>query len=108
MKWTIWQEIRLGNYSIYLSNVNLLKNKWFFKIKHWTDRSIDKFKIRLVVKRLPQIECVDYEETFSSIMRIASTYLLLALVAHLDMGLFQMDVKTVFLNGKLEEEIYID
>jgi len=61
-----------------------------------------------VAKGFTQIEGVDYEEIFSPVVRIASIRLLLALVAHLDLGLFQMDVKTAFLNGNIEEEIYMD
>jgi len=61
-----------------------------------------------VAKRFTQIEGVDYEETFSSVVRISFIRLLLALVAHLDLELFQMDVKTAFLNENLEEEIYMD
>ena len=83
-------------------------NKWVFKIKHRADGSIDKFKARLVAKGFTQIEGVDYEEIFSPVVRIASIRRLLALVAHLDLGLFQMDVKTAFLNGNIEEEIYMD
>jgi len=61
-----------------------------------------------VAKGFTQIERVDYEKTFSPVMRIASVRLLLALVAHLDLELVQMDVKTTFLNGSLEEEICMD
>jgi len=73
-------------------------NKWVFKIKRRADGMIDKFKARLVVKGFTQIKGVDYEETFSHVVRIASIRLLLALVAHLDLELIQMDVKTAFLN----------
>ena len=55
-----------------------------------------------------QVVGVDYEETFSPVVRLSSVRLLLAPVAHLDLDLFQMDVKTDFLNGNLEEEIYMD
>jgi len=60
------------------------------------------------VKDFTQIEGIDYEETFSHVVRFASIRLLLALVAHLDLELFQMDVKTAFLNGNLEKDIYMD
>ena len=61
-----------------------------------------------MTKSFTQIKAIDYEETFSHVVRFASIRLLLALVAHLDLELFQMDVKTAFLNGNLEEEIYMD
>jgi len=80
-------------------------NKWVFKIKCRADGSIDKFKARLLAKGFTRIEGIDYEETFSPVLRFASIRLLLVLVAHLDLELFQMDIKTAFLNGNLEEEI---
>jgi len=61
-----------------------------------------------VVKGFIQIKNIDYEERFSPMVRIASICLLLTLVAHLDLDLLQMDVKTAFLNSNLKEEIYID
>ena len=61
-----------------------------------------------MVKDFTQIERMDYKETFSIAVRFASIRLLLAFVAHLDLELFQMDTKTAFLNGNLEEEIYMD
>jgi len=61
-----------------------------------------------VAKGYTQVEGVDYEETFSPMMRLSSVRLLLALVAHLNLDLFQMDVKTAFLDENLEEEIYMD
>ena len=61
-----------------------------------------------MVKGYTQREGIDYEETFSPVVRFVSIRLILAIVAHLDLELFQMDVKTAFLNGELDEEIYMD
>ena len=69
---------------------------------------IDKFRGHLVVKGFIQIKNIDYEENNFPVMRFSAIRLLLALVAHLDLDLLQMDVKTDFLTSNLEEEIYID
>jgi len=61
-----------------------------------------------VAKGFTEIEGIDYEETFSPVVRFASIRLLLTLVGHLDLELFQIDIKTTFLNGNLEGEIYMD
>jgi hypothetical protein len=59
-------------------------------------------------KRLYQQEGIDYEETFSPVVRFASIRLILAIVAHMNLELYQMDVKTASFNGELDEEIYMD
>ena len=68
---------------------------------------IDKYKERLVVKGFRQ-KGLDYFDTYSPITRITSIRLLIALAAVYDLQIHQMDVKTAFLNGELEEEIYME
>ena len=82
--------------------------KWIFKRKLKDDGTIDKYKARLVVKGFRQKEGLDYFDTYSSVTRITSIRLLIALAAVYDLQIHQMDVKTTFLNGELEEEIYME
>ncbi|KAG9458307.1 hypothetical protein H6P81_002815 [Aristolochia fimbriata] len=81
--------------------------KWIFKKKLKPDGTIDRYKARLVAKGFTQKEGIDYKETYSPVSAFTSIRVLLAIVAYLDLELHQMDVKTAFLNGDLEEEIYM-
>ena len=86
----------------------VIGNKWIFKIKYKVDDSIDRYKARLVAKGYIQKEGIDYEETFSPAVRFTSSRLLLTIVINLNLELHQIDVKTTFLNGELDEEIYME
>jgi hypothetical protein len=65
-------------------------------------------KARLVAKGYSQAECLDFEETFAPIARLESICILLASSTHHDFKLYQMDVKSAFLNGSIKEEVYIE
>ena len=78
-----------------------------FKTKRDADGKVERFKARLVAKGYNQKEGVDYNETFSPVSTKDAFRVLMALVAHFNLELHQMDVKTAFLNGDLSEEIYM-
>ncbi|KAL0445664.1 UNVERIFIED_CONTAM: Retrovirus-related Pol polyprotein from transposon RE2 [Sesamum latifolium] len=82
--------------------------KWVYKRKLGVDREVTTFKARLVAKGYTQRPGVDFEETYSPVAMAKSIRIMLAIAAWYDYKIWQMDVKTVFLNGFVEEEIYMD
>ncbi|KAK1697208.1 hypothetical protein QYE76_013905, partial [Lolium multiflorum] len=84
-----------------------VENKWIFKRKTDADGNVTVYKARLVAKGFRQIQGVDYDETFSPVAKLKSVRILLAIAAFFDYEIWQMDVKTAFLNGDIEEELYM-
>ena len=82
--------------------------KWIFKRKMKADGTIDKYKARLVIKGYRQKEGLDYFDTYYPVTRITSIKMILSIAALRNLEVHQMDVKTAFLNGDLEEEIYME
>jgi hypothetical protein len=82
--------------------------KWVFKIKHGVDGEVERYKAKLVARGFTQTFGVDYNETFAPIAKFVSIRCILALATIEDMEIHQMDVKPAFLNGDLEEEIYME
>ncbi|GJV80977.1 zinc finger, CCHC-type containing protein, partial [Tanacetum coccineum] len=81
--------------------------KWIFKRKMKVDGTIDKFKARLVIQGFRQKEGIDYFDTYAPVARITIIRLLLAIAVIHNLVIHQMDVKTSFLNGDLDEEVYM-
>ncbi|RVW67259.1 Retrovirus-related Pol polyprotein from transposon TNT 1-94 [Vitis vinifera] len=81
--------------------------KWVFKTKRDSSSNIERYKARLVAKGFNQQEGIDYHDIFSLVSNKDSFMIIMALVAHFDMVLHQMDVKTAFLNGDLEDKVYM-
>jgi hypothetical protein len=117
---------------------SVVTSKWIYNIKHATDGSVEKYKAifvarglsqvegvnydeayaadgsvekykaRFVAKGLSHVEGVDYDEIFAPVARYTSICTIIALATSMGWKLHQMDAKTVFLNGEIEEEVYIE
>lgn len=85
-----------------------IKTKWVFKIKHDGDDGPDRYKARLVAKGFAQQHGIDYEETFSPVVRNNTIRFLVAYAVENGMKIYQMDAITAFLQGELSEEIYTE
>ncbi|GJZ79996.1 retrovirus-related pol polyprotein from transposon TNT 1-94 [Tanacetum coccineum] len=86
---------------------NIIAVKWIWKNKSDADNIVIRNKSRLVVKGYKQEEGIDFEESFAPIARLEAVRMFVAFAAHKNITIFQMDVKDVFLNGPLKEEVYV-
>ena len=97
----------LGNWLIFPPGRKLVQCKWVFKTKFAADGSPLKYKARFVSKIYSQVHGIDYNETFSPVLKMDSIRIALAIAASKQWEVHHMDVKCVFLNGDLTEEIYM-
>ena len=102
MKNDVWDIVSISK------GKSVVTSKWIYKIKHAADGSVEKYKERFVAKRFSQVERIYYEETFAPVARYTSIRMLISLAASMGWRLHRMDVKTTFLNGEIEEEVYIE
>nr|GEV17777.1 retrovirus-related Pol polyprotein from transposon TNT 1-94 [Tanacetum cinerariifolium] len=86
---------------------SIIKTKWLFKNKKDESSLVIRNKARLVAVGYSQQEGIDYDETFAPVIRIKAIRLFLAYAAYKDFTVYQMDVKTAFMNGILKEEVYV-
>ena len=84
-----------------------IENKWIFKKKTNADDNITVYNSRLVAKGFRQVQVVDYDETFWPVVMLKSVRIMLAIAAFYDYEIWQMDVKTAFLNGYLMLQPYV-
>jgi hypothetical protein len=113
-----WKKAMDDEYSALLKNetwhlvlpkqgANVIDCKWVYKIKRKVDGTIDRYKVRLAAKGFKQWYRLDYEDTFSPIVKAATIRLVLSLAVSKGWNLRQLDVQNMFLHGVLEEEVYM-
>ncbi|GKA02666.1 retrovirus-related pol polyprotein from transposon TNT 1-94 [Tanacetum coccineum] len=91
----------------YPDNVFLIKLKWIYKVKTDESGGVLKNKARLVAQGFKQEEGIDFEESFAPVARIEAIRIFVANATHKNITIYQMNVKTAFLNGELKEEVYV-
>ena len=87
---------------------NIIGCRWVFKIKRKSDGSVDRYKARLVAQGFSQVYGIDYDEVFSPVARFTAIRSLFAIANIYDLEIHQMDVKTAFLNGELDYELFME
>ncbi|GKD86546.1 retrovirus-related pol polyprotein from transposon TNT 1-94 [Tanacetum coccineum] len=97
----LWELVSLPN------DKHVIKVKWLWKNKTNAENTVIQNKSRLVAKGYSQQEGIDFEESFAPIARLEAVQMFMAYAAHKNFTIFQMDVKTAFLNGRLIEEVFV-
>jgi hypothetical protein len=87
--------------------VNVIETKWIFKNKQGEDGEIVRNKAHLVAQEFSQVEGLDFGKTFAPVAHLEAIRILLALAASKGFKLYQMDVKSAFLNGVIQEEVFV-
>jgi hypothetical protein len=86
----------------------VVASRWLYKIKYASYGNIEKFKAWFVARGFSQVEGVDYAETFAPVARYTLIMVVISIATKMGWKIHQMDVKTAFLNGLIEEEVYIE
>lgn len=89
-------------------NVNIVKCKWVYKVKKNASGDFERYKARLVARGFSQRYGIDFEETFAPVVKHSTIRLLFAIANERNMDIDHLDVKTAFLNGELDEKIYME
>ena len=91
----------------YQSKYNVVENKWVFKLKYNSNGSLNKYKARLEAKGFHQTLGVDFSETYSPVIKPSTIRVVLALVVQEGWDIRQLDVNNAFINGHLQENVYM-
>jgi hypothetical protein len=115
----VWRDVIMEDYQSIMKNdvwdivlrpegKSVVTSKWIYKIKHIVDGSIERHKMIFVARGFSHVEGIDYEETFAHVARYTSIWMIISSTTSMGWRVHQMDVKTKFLNGEIEEEVYIE
>jgi hypothetical protein len=114
-----WMDVMMEEYQCIMKNdvwevvlrlewKSFVTSKWIYKIKHVADDNIEKYKARFVAREFSQKKGEHYDETFAPVEKYTSIRSIIVIASAMGWKLHQMDAKTAFLNGVIEEEVYIE
>jgi hypothetical protein len=113
--WVLTMQEELNNFTrtevwhlVSRSNQNVVGTKLVFRNKQDEHGVVTRNKARLMAKGYSQVEGLDFDETYASVARLESIHILLAYATYYGFKLYQMDVKSAFLNGPIKEEVYVE
>jgi hypothetical protein len=113
--WVVAMQEELNNFTrndvwhlVPRPNLNVVCTKWVFRNKQYEHGVVIRNKARLVAKGYSQVEGLDFDETYAPVARLESIRILLAYATYHGFKLYQMDVKSAFLNGPIKEEVYVE
>jgi hypothetical protein len=113
--WVVAMQEELNNFTrnevwhlVPCPNQNVLGTKWVFRNKQDEHGVVTRNKARLVAKGYSQVEGLDFDETYAPVVRLESIRILLTYTTYYGLKLYQMDVKSAFLNGPIKEKVYVE
>jgi hypothetical protein len=118
-KLQVWKDVMLDEYRFIMKksvwdiiprrkDKSVVSSKRLYTIKHATDGSVEKYKARFVARGFSHKEAIDYDDIFAPVARYTIICTVISLAFVLGWKLHQMDVKTAFLNGEVEQEVYVE
>jgi hypothetical protein len=115
LDWVVAMEEELNNFKrnevwplVERPKQNLIGTKWVFRNKKDEHGVVTRNKARLVAKSYSQVECLDFDKTFAPVAMLESIHMLLVYATYHGFKLYQIDVKSTFLNGSIKEEVYVE
>ena len=93
--------------SLVPATTKIVSSRWVFCIKYGPNSSIQKYNAHIVAQGFTQVEGIDFNETFALVVKLILLHVILVIAVEKDLELYQMDVKSVYLNGTLKEEIFM-
>ena len=91
-----------------LKGNSIVGSRWIYKVKQEAYGSVEKHKARFVARGFSQVEGINYDETFAPVIRYSSIISIPTLSMHMGWQIHQIDIKIAFINGFIEEEVYIE